>query len=280
MTGIIPYLRCSFEVNPVAPWSDLLIADLGQEGFEAFEENETGFAAYIQEPQFNEEKLKPVLAAYEDQCKVAYQTSRIEPVNWNEKWEQEFEPVFVEDRCAIVAPFHRLEKSFPYTVVLNPKMAFGTGHHQTTYLMAGRLLDLDLSGRTVLDMGCGTGVLAILAALKGAGKVYAIDNDEWAYQNCQENVLLNDAKQIIVEKGDGSCLKGRSFNVIFANINKNVLLDDIALYAECLPEGGQLLLSGFFEEDIKDIDAAADRHSLKKTGFNVLRNWAMVHYVK
>jgi ribosomal protein L11 methyltransferase len=274
------YFAVDFRVIPHAPWSDLLISELGGIGFESFVETDSGFTAYLKKEDFNGPKLENVAALYSTNCTINWTINEIEATNWNQQWESSFKPVEIDNRCVVKAPFHTIEKVVKYPIELTPKMSFGTGHHQTTYLMLSNLLDYEVENKSVLDMGCGTAVLAILAKKMGAKEVLAIDNDNWAYHNSLENIALNHCNDILVELGDSNNLSGRAFNIILANINKNILLQDIRRYVGALKSNGMLMLSGFFVQDIEEIEKEAVRNGLRRIACNDKDNWATLQFIK
>ncbi len=272
------YYEYSFKVNPPQPGTDILISDLGDLGFETFSEDEHGFKAYIQEEidsSINFQELN-----YND-FTFTFKKQRIEQTNWNAEWEKNFEPVLVENLLLIRAPFHNPVENVQHEIVIMPKMSFGTGHHDTTWLMCKQLFQLNLNKKTVLDMGCGTGVLAILAKKLGAEKVVGIDIDEWSVENSIENCMNNNCSDIEIKLGGKKALNTyKSFDVILANINKNVLKDQMAVYANLLANGGNLLLSGFFNTDIAELEKVAENNSLKLTDSFIKNNWAVMKLVK
>lgn len=273
------YIAYSFTISPPQPATEILIAELGFIGFESFVENENGFIAYIQKEDDSEHILDEIYILKSEEFKISYTKEEIEQVNWNSEWEKNFNPIQVEGLVSIRAPFHPTPK-LKYDIVITPKMSFGTGHHETTYMMVQHLLKLDLNGQKVLDMGCGTGILAILAEMKGAKPLDAIDIDNWCYKNSLENVQYNNCKHIRVFEGDSSLLVDKKYDVIIANINRNILLGDIKIYANCLNEEGVLLLSGFYQEDIPIIDAEASKFKLKLEEIIERNNWAALKYLK
>lgn len=250
--------RClTLVLDPPQPATEIFIAALAEIGFESFEETETGVRAYVREAEWDPQAFEALPYLHSPAWEVSYTLEAIETQNWNAVWEASYQPIRVGDRCVVRAPFHgEPEPPVEYDLVIAPKMSFGTGHHQTTWLMLSYILDLELGGRAVLDMGSGTGVLALLAACRGAGPVLAIDIDAWSYENCRENAERNGHPEIEALQGDASAIKGR-FDVILANINKNVLLADMPAYAAALNPGGQLLLSGFYRHDLADLQQAA-----------------------
>lgn len=272
------YISYNFIVKPKEPATEILIAELGYADFESFVETENGVTAYIQKEDWHEEILKDVQILQSNEFVISYDIEEIEQVNWNSEWEKNFEPIQVDDLVSIRASFHD-NPNLKYDIVIEPKMSFGTGHHETTHLMIQHLIDLDVIGKSVLDMGCGTGILAIFAEMKGAVMLDAIDIDEWCYKNSLENIEKNDCKNIEVFEGDASLLKDRKYNLIIANINRNILLQDIAIYTKNLSKNGILLLSGFYEEDIHIIDKEAQRNNLKLQKTLERNNWVALKYV-
>lgn len=272
------YLEYDFTIEPAQPATDILIAELGEVGFESFVENETGLLAYILKSDWREDILDGLYILQQPGFEISWTQKEIQQQNWNAEWERNFHPIIVGNRCMVRAPFHPAAE-VEYDIVIEPKMSFGTGHHETTHMMLQHILDMDVQGKSVLDMGCGTGVLAILAKKKGAGPVDAIDIDEWCYLNTQENIERNDCESIAAFQGDSSLLKGKKYDVILANINRNILLEDIPVYAECLNSGGILLLSGFYLEDLNAISSKCGEYGLKFEKNLKKNNWISAKYV-
>ena len=271
-------LNCSLPAGEIA-FAEILMARLGELGFESFEETKEGLLAYIPAHDFdpamlNMEELWPA------GIEVNYTWRAVPDENWNAVWESNFEPVTIAGRCHIRAPFHPVRSDMEFEIVIEPKMSFGTAHHETTSLMIEVLLDADLAGKNVLDMGCGTGVLAILAAMRRAAEVTAIDNDEWAYHNALENVIRNKQPGINVYQGDAGMLENMKFDVIIANINRNILLSDMQSYENCLDSGGLLLMSGFYREDLQLITEKAAALNMLYTDHRVKNNWVVAWYTK
>lgn len=256
------YVGYKFIVSPLQPGVEILIAELGYAGFESFVETEEGVIAYIQKYEWNTDILNDIQILGSDEFEITYTFEDIEQVNWNEEWEKNFNPITVDDICSVRAPFHE-KPNTRYDIVIEPKMSFGTGHHETTHMMIQYILKNDFKNKSVLDMGCGTGVLAILAEMKGAKPIDAVDYDNWCYLNSIENVERNNCKYITVIEGDASVLKNRSYDIIIANINRNILLNDMAVYVSCLNKNGMLLLSGFYNTDIPIIQQECEKHMLK-----------------
>jgi len=269
-------LKCSLAEGEDA-FAEIIMAQLGELGFESFSETENGLLAYIPATAFdpsilNNEELWP------EGANVEYTWQTIPEQNWNAVWESNFEPVTLAGRCYIRAPFHPARPEMEYDIVIEPKMSFGTAHHETTALMIEHLLEIDVEGLSVLDMGCGTGVLAILVSMRKASVITAIDNDEWAFNNSVENVERNKTSNISVYLGDAAMLEGLSFDLIIANINRNILLSDIKAYSQSLNNAGILLMSGFYLEDLPIITAEAARYSLQYSGHKERNNWVAARF--
>ncbi len=263
------------------PFQEIVIEELAEIGFESFVENEDGLLAYIQKPLFNENAVKGIDSFSNPACKLSYAIKEIPDQNWNAVWESAYDPILVEDCCFIHAPFHQPNPDVKYNILIEPKMSFGTGHHATTYTMLSYLNEEDLTGKDVLDMGCGTAVLAIFSVMKGAAKAEAIDNDEWAYANSIENVVRNKKEEFIrVRLGDASLLKDKEFDVIIANINRNILLNDMHIYAQSLRKNGVLLMSGFYEPDMDVIRKEAEKHGLIFSSYKEKNHWAGTRFIK
>ncbi|RLK06786.1 50S ribosomal protein L11 methyltransferase [Tenacibaculum discolor] len=273
------YIEYTFEVTPKEPTTEILIAELGSLGFESFVENEKGVVAYIQKDDWSETILEDVFVLKSEEFSIQYEHKEIEQTNWNAEWEKNFNPIQVDDLVSIRAPFHE-NPNLPYDIVIEPKMSFGTGHHETTHMMVQHLINLDVTDKKVLDMGCGTGILAIFAEMKGAQPIDAIDIDAWCYENSLENVERNNCKHISVYEGDASLLEGKRYDVIIANINRNILLNDMQTYTNCLTEKGVLLLSGFYSEDIPVIDNEVSKYSLTLKDTIKRNNWVALQYQK
>ena len=273
------YIGYHFTINPVQPASDILMAELAEVGFESFVESETGFSAYIQKNDWNPQLLSQISTLNAGKFNIIYEKEEIAPVNWNSEWEKNFEPIEIEGTVSIRAPFHE-KGQLKYNLIIEPKMSFGTGHHETTHLMVQHLLSLDLKGKEVLDMGCGTAVLAILAEKLGAKKIDAIDIDAWSFENSVENLERNDCKKINVYLGDASHLVDQKYDVIIANINRNILLADIPTYINVLKNNGLLLLSGFYTEDVAIINETCIQHQLEQELLLERHNWVGLRYIK
>ncbi|MFT5970797.1 MAG: ribosomal protein L11 methyltransferase [Flavobacteriales bacterium] len=273
------YIEFDFKVSPLIPGVEILIAELGMTGFESFVEHETGVLAYIQEDEFKASILEEVRILTNPNFEITFEQKVIEQQNWNAAWESNFEPIFVGDSCVVRAPFHQLEKEYTFDLIIEPKMSFGTGHHETTSLILAQLLEKDLTKKSVIDMGCGTGVLAILAAKQNASPVLAIDIDEWSYENSVENCERNGVPQIQVKLGGAEVIEG-SCDLFIANINRNILMQDMPYYVKHMNANATLLLSGFFETDIPILQTEAEQLGLSYVGFTEKNRWVAVEFSK
>jgi len=273
------YIQFLAKVSPLVMGREILVAELAEIGFESFVDTEDGFEAYIQEADFDESNIEQISLLSNEEFEIEYTINKIAQQNWNEQWEKSFDPIFVDEKCMIRAPFHEKPTDNVIDIIVEPKMSFGTGHHETTHLIVSRLLNLDLIDKTVLDMGCGTGILAILAKKRNCGKVLAIDNDEWAYTNSVENCERNNV-DIEVVLGDVNQIKSNKFDVIIANINRNILLRDMYFYADALNINGVLLLSGFFSIDKEVLTEEANKLGLTLIFENTKNEWTMLEFVK
>ena len=272
------YIGYYFTVQPLVPAVEILIAELGYAGFESFVETEKGVTAYIKKEEWNSEILNDIQILKSKEFIIDHTFNEIEQTNWNEEWEKNFKPIVVDDICTVRAPFHETPNT-KYDIVIEPKMSFGTGHHETTHMMIQHILNNDFKDKSVLDMGCGTGVLAILAEMKGAINIDAIDIDNWCYINSLENVERNNCKHISVFEGDASLLNEKKFDIIIANINRNILLADISKYAACLNKEGQLFLSGFYIHDIPIIEKECSKYGLKLQESLERNNWVSLKFI-
>ena len=272
------YIAYSFQVEPLQPASEILMAELGYAGFESFIETEIGIIAYIQEQDCNESILDDIQILKSDEFSISHTKENIEQTNWNKEWEKNFNPIIVDDFCTVRAPFHEKPKT-KYDIVIEPKMSFGTGHHETTHMMIQHILNNDFSNKSVLDMGCGTGVLAILSEMKGARPIEAIDIENWCYLNSIENVERNNCQNISVYEGDTNLIKDRKYDIILANINRNILVKDIKVYASCLNKNGMLVLSGFYKNDIPILEGECRKHMLKLDEKLERNNWVSLKFL-
>ena len=256
------YQALHFQINPEL--NEILIAELSELGYESFLENEHGFSAYLPFHLFDEESIINLQQTYQENIHFTYTHEFIKAENWNAKWEADYAPVIIENQCLIKSSFHQIDTEYPYQILINPKMSFGTGHHDTTALMITHLLDTDLSGKTVLDAGCGTGILAIMAHKRGAVGVKGFDIEEWAVENAQENITLNNCPDIQIWLGTiETVAPHEKFDCLIANIQRNVLLAEMHLYAQHLNSKGILFVSGFYEADIEDLVQEAGKYSLQ-----------------
>jgi ribosomal protein L11 methyltransferase len=273
------YSRLQVTCNP--DYAEILMAEIAEAGFDTFMETEEGFEAYVEMEKFDKARLKQVKEKYESETQLTFLQDRIEKQNWNEEWEKSYEPIIVDDRCLIRASFHNIEKKYQYEIVITPKMSFGTGHHQTTYLMVKAQMEIDHKGKRVMDAGCGTAILSIMASKLGAAEVEAFDIDEWSMINGKENAEVNRCANIRLQQGKISevDLTG-TFDIVLANINKNVLLEEIKTYQRFLKSGGLLLLSGFYTHDVDDLVNECRRYDLHLQGRDEKETWACALFRK
>lgn len=276
------YNQVLFKCDPYSETvTDILSAMLAEIGFESFVRGEDALEAYVPQPLFSRSELDQVLADLPLEVEISYTVQTIEDKNWNEEWEKNyFNPIVIGDECCIHSSFHQPEGTYRYPILIDPKMSFGTGHHQTTLLILKEILAMELSGKCVLDMGCGTGVLAILAAMKGAAPVTAIDIEEWAYNNAMENVVLNGMTSIRVLQGGAELLGEERYDVIFANINRNILLQDLPHYEAVLKQGGIIVMSGFYLDDLPAIRSRANELGLSFDHLKDMDRWVTTTFVK
>jgi ribosomal protein L11 methyltransferase len=256
-------------------FSELIMAEIAEAGFDTFMETDKGFEAYVELEKYDKEYLQAIKDKYTLQTPVVFFQDRIQKQNWNEEWEKNYEPIIVDDRCLIRADFHKIEKKYPYELIITPKMSFGTGHHQTTYLMIKSQMDIDHLNKRVMDAGCGTAILSVMASKLGAKEVEAFDIDEWSVSNGQENIDVNGCTNIHQQQGKLSDFSfDGTFDIILANINKNVLLDEIRLYQKYMAPESLLLLSGFYTNDIDDLLAEAAVYNLAEVRRDEREQWA------
>jgi ribosomal protein L11 methyltransferase len=276
------YIEVTINLTPRMPWSDILIAELADLGFESFVETVTGIQAYAPESIGNVAAiLQQTSLATANEVTVEMTTAVIAHQNWNAQWEADFEPVIVDDRLAILAPFHN-ESAFQnqHKIIIQPQMSFGTGHHQTTFLMSQFLMDLEPVPQHILDMGTGTGVLAILAEKRGCNDIVAVDIESWSVENTKENAVRNQCSHITALEGDVDCLTGMKFDMILANINKNILKAHLPAYADLLEENGLLYLSGFFFSDVTELTAEAAKSNFTVLEVREKETWAAIKLQK
>ena len=277
------YNEIVFSIQPFSEThTDILSALLGPLGFESFVVEDESLKAYIQENLYDKAALESLLADYPLEAEIGYKIDTIEQQNWNEEWEKNyFQPIIIESRCVIHSTFHQDIPAADFDILIDPKMAFGTGHHETTSQMLTEILDFDCAGKDVLDMGCGTAVLGILAAKKGAKSVRAIDIDDWVCDNANENVALNEVPFVEVACGDAALLEdGRTYDLILANINRNILLADLMRYAATMRQGATIFMSGFYVEDIPAIRAEAEKQGLTFDHYREKNRWVAIQFIK
>ena len=272
------YIEITCRYPDSFPGEEVLPVLLGEIGFESFIETGEGINAYIPSEHFSEEALEALFASLPE--KICYEKAIIPDQNWNAVWESNFEPVLIDDNCIVRAPFHEKQDGFEFELIIEPRMAFGTAHHETTFQMLQLLLKEDVVGKSVLDMGCGTGIIAILAEKKGAAAVTAIDNDEWAYNNTYDNLHINNTKATKALLGDASLLGDEHYDVIFANINRNILLQDMKTYCNVLNNNGVIFFSGFYTEDIEAIRKEAEKYGLHIESCSERNNWSALKFRK
>lgn len=276
------YYELTFVVTGAEEYQeDLLIDSLAGIGFDTFEDTETGFKAYIQAEAFDKGDVDTTLDDYRDMVDFSYEVNLIPQKNWNEVWESNFTPIKIRDKVYVRATFHLEEPEFPYEIVIDPKMAFGTGHHETTSMIMDLMLDDDFAGKNVLDMGCGTAILAILASKLGAKQLTAIDYDEICYESTLENAALNNIKNITALHGSKEVIPDDQYDIILANINRNILLDQISRYAEVLKPGGKIYFSGFYENpDLEMIKEEAGKYGMHYQSHKKDRDWVAAIFLK
>jgi len=273
------YTRLQVVCHP--EFSEILMAEIAEADFDTFMETENGFEAYAEGEKFNASAIESIKGKYNHVSPLLFSLDKIEKQNWNEEWEKNVEPIFVEDKCVVRAEFHKIEKKFPYEIIITPKMSFGTGHHQTTYLMLKNQMDIDHSNKIVMDAGCGTAILSIMASKLGAKYIDAFDIDEWSMTNGKENAEINHCTNINIRLGKIGDMKFENrFDIILANINRNILLEEIKEYSNQLLRGGHLLLSGFYEKDIDDLKKEGLKFDLHEINRDSRESWACLQLVK
>ncbi len=274
------YTQISFTLNPDTDENrEILVAMLSELPFESFDESENQIMGYIPGESIDLEEIQAIVSALPYSVLTDQET--IPEQNWNEVWEKNyFKPLLIGNRCLVRAPFHTGYESAEFELVIEPKMAFGTGNHETTTLVAEQILNMDLEGKTVLDMGCGTGILGMLASLKGAKSVTAIDIDTWSFESTVENARLNNIFNLEAKLGDAALLGEETYEIIFANIHKNVIIIDLPLYEKVLQSGGEIYLSGFYLPDMPVVKEKAESLGLLETGFQEKNNWVVYSFEK
>ena len=279
------YIEVSVKITPYSDENaEIVTAEISELPFESFTAEEPYLKCYIQKELYSQQALKVVLDGVSEYGFEVEFTSNLMPaVNWNAVWESQFTPIVVDEKCTIKASFHEGLKKTRYNITIDPKMAFGTGHHQTTYMMCRALLENEdaVRGKVVMDMGCGTAILAILAAKMKASHVYGIDIDAVAAISAYDNARLNRAGKVIETYcGDASLLQRNSYDVLLANINRNILLQDIPTYSVCIRKGGLLFVSGFYLEDMPMIVAVAQNAGLEYVSHDTIDNWCCIKFAK
>ena len=277
------YLEIKLNITPAEPWKEIYTSLMAEAGCDSFMdgENERELLCYIPEKDYQEDVFNDLLGTPQfPEVKISYTVAHMEDKDWNAAWEANYEPVMIDGKCYIRAPFHHARPEAEYEIVIEPKMSFGTAHHATTAQMVSYLLETDMRGKAVLDMGAGTGVLAILATMKGANPVTAIDNDEWAYRNGVENAQHNHCDRLKVLLGDASLLGDESYDIILANINRNILLQDIPQYVKCMNNSALLFLSGFYEEDLPALRYCCAQNGLKYMDHKSKDKWVAAKFEK
>jgi len=274
------YTEVDIKLNPVVPFADILVAKLNEIEFESYNEDENGVKAYVQTHLLNETAVKEIISEVAELCELTFTINKVKQENWNKKWESNFEPVYINDRCVIRAHFHADFPDVEQEIIITPKMSFGTGHHETTSLVMNEMFGIDFKDKSVLDMGSGTGVLAILAAKLGANSLIGIDFDEWAFENAEENAQLNSVDNIDFIHGDAGAIRDETFDIILANINRNIILQDIATYVGAMNEKSEILFSGFLKEDIPLILEKSEQLGLELVVSKHKNKWQMLHLKK
>lgn len=271
-------MKINFEFDQFEEFkSDILSAGLAEIGFESFVIENDKLEAYIDAQKFEVNKLDETIATLPIELDLRYTYEEIKSINWNEEWEKNFfEPIIISNQCVIHSTFHKDYPSLAYEIVIDPKMAFGTGHHETTSLMIAEILEMDIANKSVLDMGCGTAVLAILAKMRGAGPVVAVDIDDWCTENSEENIQKNNVSGIEVLLGGAEVIENKEFDIVIANINRNILLQDMNRYYATLNAGGVIYMSGFYEEDIPVLEKKAQEFNLKLEYYKTKNKWAVI----
>lgn len=275
------YIEIEFSLRPLQIYSEILQSDLSDIGFESFQDINKGFLAYCQEDDYKDEEFNTLIKRFSEinpEVEISFKTNEIEQQDWNAEWEKSYEPVLVDDFCFIHAHFHNRMEDIKYNIEISPKMSFGTAHHPTTYQIIQLLKDENMEGKSVVDMGSGTGVLAILAKKKGGSYVESIDNDEWAFNNSLENIKTNNA-DIRVRFGNAGLLD-RDYDIFIANINRNILLEDMKKYSQHIKKGGLLFLSGFYTEDISTLMEEASKYGFVLEREISRDNWAAIRLIK
>jgi len=274
------YTEVDIRLKSVNPFADIIVARLNEIDFESYAEDENGIKAYVQTLLLNENAVKEIISEVAELCELTFSISKVKQENWNKQWESNFEPVVINDKCVIRAHFHQPIPDVDLEIIITPKMSFGTGHHETTSLVMSEMFSLDFNNKSVLDMGCGTGVLAILASKLGANSLVGIDFDEWAVENAEENSVLNSIDNIDYIHGDADAIGDATFDIIVANINRNIILQDIEKYVGAMNEKSEIIFSGFLKEDIPLILEKSEQLGLDLVVSKNKNKWQMLHLKK
>ena len=274
------YTEIDIRLKPVVPFADILVARLNEIEFESYCEDENGVKAYVQTHLLDENAVKEIINEVAKSCDLSFTIAKVKQENWNEKWENNFEPVHINDKCVIRAHFHAPFHDFEHEIIITPKMSFGTGHHETTALVMNEMFEIDFTDKSVLDMGTGTGVLAILAAKLGATSLIGIDFDKWAYENSVENAQINAISTINFMHGDAILIGDETFDIILANINRNIILQDIAIYVKAMNTNSEIIFSGFLKKDIPLILEKSKQLGLDLVASKHKNKWQMLHLKK
>ncbi len=276
------YTAVTFTSSNMEEWQkDLLIAELANLGFDTFEDQDQGFVAYIPAANLDIQALETALIVEAVGYDISYDVNELENKNWNQVWESNFSPIVVDDQCYVRATFHEDKPEYPYQIIIDPKMSFGTGHHQTTSMMLSFILENDFEGKSVLDMGCGTGILAILASKRGASNILAVDFDPICVESVLENKVLNQVDNIEAKLGSKEAIEGKKFNSILANINRNILMDQFDVYYADLENSGELYISGFYDgEDLDILKNKAEGLGFQFVDKKVLDTWCAAKFIK
>ncbi len=273
------FMEVKFNIEPIEPARDILMAELSELGYDSFEEDEDGLKAYIEKERFDSTKIRSLYVLNDRHFKISFDSSELPDTNWNAEWEKSYAPIDIDSKILVRALFHPPSDHHEYDILIDPRMSFGTGHHSTTRLMLRNALQKDLEDKTVLDMGCGTAVIAIFCKMCGAKDVLAMDIDENCVRNSMENCIMNHV-EIDVQKGEAHSLNGLQFDIIFANINRNVLLEDMVRYTDSLNDNGTLVISGFYEQDIKVLREKARSCGMEFINKAQELEWCALEFVK
>ena len=274
------YTEVDIRLKEVNPFADIIVARLNEIDFESYSEDENGVKAYVKTHLLDENAVKEIISEASELCELTFSISKVKQENWNQQWESNFEPVVINDKCVIRAHFHQPIHDVDFEIIITPKMSFGTGHHETTSLVMNEMFSLDFNNKSVLDMGCGTGVLAILASKLGANSLVGIDFDEWAVENAEENSVLNSIDNIDYIHGDADAIGDATFDIIVANINRNIILQDIEKYVGAMNEKSEIIFSGFLKEDIPLILEKSEQLGLDLVVSKNTNKWQMLHLEK